>query len=239
MTHAQTDCLRTHMTTRGSSPRPILGCVSRRVSHGRPGLKPWVLQQMETRVPGPGGGSLQFPSAVETEMAVPEVQLPTPSQAVPVMDLRVATPGLNSGELDGFTLDTWTLVDSVVQTAINRRQPTGTPAGNSHQVILHGVEETRRDNRGEFEDMCSHLLLSSANIYLSVQQIFEGMFNDHTINWGRINVLLAFGGHLAQHCLMNGMGEVVESLTPWMTAFICTRLREWILEHGGWVGSTC
>ena len=189
---------------------------------------------MEIRVPGPGGGPLQFP--VETEMAVPEVLLPTPSQAV--IDRRVATPGLNSGELDGFTLDTWTLVDSVVQTAINRRQPTGTPAGNSHQVILHGVEETRRDNGGEFEDMCSHLVLSSANIYLSVQQIFEGMFDDNTINWGRINVLLAFGGHLAQHCLMNGMGGVVESLTPWMTAFICTRLREWILEHGGWVGST-
>ena len=190
---------------------------------------------MEIRVPGPGGGPLQFPPAVETEMAVPEVLLPRPSQAVRVAT-SISTPGLNSGELDGFTLDTWTLVDSVVQAAINRRQPTGTPACNSHQVILHGVEETRRNNRGEFEDMCSRLMLSSANIYLSVQQIFEETFNDNMINWGRIEVLLAFGGHLAQHCLMNGMGQVVESLTPWMTAFICTRLREWILEHGGWAG---
>lgn len=151
------------------------------------------------------------------------------------MGTRVPGPGLNSSELDDFTLDTGTLVEIVLQTAINGRQLTGTPTSNSHQVILHGVEEIRRNNRAEFESMCSRLEFSSANIYLSVQQIFEGIFDDN-INWGRIGVLLAFGGHLAQHCLMNGMGEVVESLTPWMVAFICTRLQEWILEHGGWVG---
>jgi len=152
------------------------------------------------------------------------------------MGTRVPGPGLNSSELDDFTLDTGTLVEIVLQTAINGRQLTGTPISNSHQVILHGVEEIRRNNRAEFESMCSHLEFSSANIYLRVQQIFEGIFDDNNINWGRIGVLLAFGGHLAQHCLMNSMGEVVESLTPWMVAFICTRLREWILEHGGWVG---
>ena len=152
------------------------------------------------------------------------------------MGTRVPGPGLNSSELDDFTLDTGTLVDLVLQTAINGRQLTGTPISNNHQVILHGVEEIRRNNRAEFESMCSRLEFSSANIYLRVQQIFEGIFDDNNINWGRIGVLLAFGGHLAQHCLMNSMGEVVESLTPWMVAFICTRLREWILEHGGWVG---
>ena len=177
------------------------------------------------------------------EMSVPD-DPPRPSSNQ--HDLRMVTPlsgspaprrvsrasVLNS---DSFVLETGIVVDACIQSAIRGQKASAEPLTGSHEVVLHCTEEIRRRNRENFEEMCSVLELSTSSIYRSVQQIFRAMFEDNTINWGRILSLLAFGGHLAQYCSKNRMGEVTESLTAWTSAFIYTRLQAWIVEHGGWV----
>lgn len=173
----------------------------------------------------PGPEDPPRPSSNQRDLGVPRS---------PASGRRSRASGLNLGTSDAFVLETSTLVEACIHAAI-REQPSVESRSFSHEVILLCTEEIRRKNKDNFEGMCTLLELSTSSLYSSVQQIFRAMFADNIINWGRILSLLAFGRHLAQHCSKNCVGKVTESLTAWITTFICTRLQAWIVDHGGWV----
>lgn len=105
---------------------------------------------------------------------------------------------------------------------------------NEVQTAVKSVSELREKNQQCFQEMSVELKLTIGDVYMKLQQVLGGIFQDNVINWGRIATVLAYGSHLAKFCTQNKLREVVESVTPWITIFISTRLKDWIIDNGGW-----
>ena len=146
---------------------------------------------------------------------------------------------LRLGERDEeFLRETNSLVGSCVRAAI--LTPEASEAyvrglSNEVQTAVKSVSELREKNQQCFQEMSVELKLTIGDVYMKLQQVLGGIFQDNVINWGRIATVLAYGSHLAKFCTQNKLREVVGSVTPWITIFISTRLKVWIIDNGGWV----
>ena len=141
-------------------------------------------------------------------------------------------PGNNG--LDTFTRETELLVEAAIQSALRGRITMPEALDRRLGPVVRRAFETGRENRETFEVLCGILDLDSASVYMSVQSVLENMFSDD-INVGRLVTLLAFGGHLAEHCQRTRRGEMVRSIAAWIPRFFEARLRSWIVGRGGWV----
>lgn len=170
-------------------------------------------------------------------MSAPEVLHTRASPLPPPVErtLLLLPPAQDAtvSENDAFGFETNSLVDACIQTAL--RGSHNVSLSSELQEIVRCVMDLERDNYESFEDMCVQLELSTASVYLSVEHVCAGIFDDNVINWGRVLTLLAFGGHLSRYCLLNRLGQVSDSLVQWILVFISLRLKGWILDHGGWV----
>lgn len=141
-------------------------------------------------------------------------------------------PGDNG--LDAFTRETQLLVEAVIQSTLRGRVTVPEALDRRLGPVVRRAFEIGRENRETFEVLCGILDLDSASVYMSVQSILENMFSDD-VNVGRLVTLLAFGGHLAEHCQRTRRGEMVRSVAAWIPRFLDARLRNWIVGRGGWV----
>lgn len=146
--------------------------------------------------------------------------------------LQGGEPGNNG--LDAFARETQLLVDAVIQSALRGRVTTPEALDRRLRSVVRHAFETGRENRETFEVLCGILDLDSASVYMSVQSVLENLFSDD-VNVGRLVTLLAFGGHLAEHCQRTRRGDMVRSITAWISHFFVARLRNWITGRGGWV----
>lgn len=55
-------------------------------------------------------------------------------------------------------------------------------------------------------------------------------------NWGRIVVLITFGGVVASHFVEVQRPEFVQHVARWIVLFIANKCLTWIRENGGWDG---
>ena len=147
------------------------------------------------------------------------------------------SPVVNMDPGDAFITDTKILVEACIQAALKGSVYNYGGLSSGLKDMVRCIVEMGRSNRDSFEEMCDQLELSTSNVYMSVHRVLSSIFDDGIVNWGRTVALLAFGGHLANFCSRNRLGEVVDSIAPWIAVFISSfmNLKGWVLEHGGWV----
>ena len=61
------------------------------------------------------------------------------------------------------------------------------------------------------------------------------VFDDGTINWGRVIALFSFGGATAVRCAIVNRQEIIGDIARIMTEIITNTLLHWIESQGGWV----
>ena len=144
---------------------------------------------------------------------------------------------------DSFSLEAEAIVSGCLEAAAfnspaSRGVNCAGASGKSVENIVKAVSQLRRAKSDMLEEMCIQLGPSPVTIHSRVFEVFDGIFDDGTINCGRILVFLAFGAHLASYCEKRQLGDTFDSLKAWITSFLHARLKGWIVAHGGWVSST-
>lgn len=103
----------------------------------------------------------------------------------------------------------------------------------SHIVVHSIASQIAEEKEQEFEDILYRLQLSEENLKLTYDTIVREIFRDG-INWGRILAFLVFSSALAVFCAQNQMESRVGDVVAWTETEMHTRLREWMIEKGGW-----
>ena len=88
--------------------------------------------------------------------------------------------------------------------------------------------------RSRFDDMIQKLHLTRDNAQDTFHAIVAETFSDGA-NWGRIVALFGFAGRFAIECFKNEMPEMVDHIVDWVTSYVNTVLRSWMLENKSWV----
>ncbi len=70
---------------------------------------------------------------------------------------------------------------------------------------------------------------------IQMQAIWDEIFIDGVINWGRILVIVAFAATLARHYyLSTGDEDYAEHIAYKTKEYFNDRLAPWVIEQGGW-----
>jgi len=68
--------------------------------------------------------------------------------------------------------------------------------------------------------------------------MFDRLFREGGIHWGRIITLLCFGYRLAITYLRRGVVGFFTNIISWVVKFVVSeRIAQWIADQGGWVRS--
>lgn len=63
------------------------------------------------------------------------------------------------------------------------------------------------------------------------------IFQDGTVNWGRVASLTSFGTAMCQYLKDKGRDNCVELVGEEISAYLLTHHKEWLVEHNSWVRS--
>ena len=108
------------------------------------------------------------------------------------------------------------------------------PVRKECEVLLGLSSEIEQKHDMLLKNMCNRLNVNSDNAYKTFCEVADEVFKDDC-NWGRIVVLYAFGGKLAEYCKNNNMEHMIDKVVSWVGNFI-SRKAQWIKDKGhGWV----
>lgn len=116
--------------------------------------------------------------------------------------------------------------------------PLQDPPNEIHLTMRDKGDEFEDLYKVQFQDLVEQLHVTHDTCYPMFKAVVEELFQGGT-NWGRVVALFAFSGSLATRCVEKGMAGLVDSIVDWVTQFIEQDLRQWIDQHGGWVGYHC
>ncbi|XP_028407026.1 apoptosis regulator BAX-like [Dendronephthya gigantea] len=86
-----------------------------------------------------------------------------------------------------------------------------------------------------YNELCSNLGFSPENLQEHFEGVAVNIFEDGTINWGRIVALLGFSVKVAEHFRSQGFGnEYDRFIVELTTNFIVIKTNSWIQFKGGW-----
>ncbi len=123
--------------------------------------------------------------------------------------------------------------DIVHYMANNRKHMTYT---NKHaKTMRRTVDEICERHDILFNGMMKKLHITKNNAKETFKNVIEELFNDNQYNWGRIVVVYAFGGRLAQFCVDSNMPDYVDTVGEIVGSYVMNNLGSWIREQGGWV----
>ncbi len=110
----------------------------------------------------------------------------------------------------------------------------------SERCVVFVVKKHLEENPGFFDSSCEELRFSATDFHSRLNEVWEGIFSDEKINWGRILTMLCFCRSASVYSQRVGLPpSAVESIAPWATTFICSTLKDWIVSEGGWVRDLC
>ncbi|XP_041725026.2 induced myeloid leukemia cell differentiation protein Mcl-1 homolog [Coregonus clupeaformis] len=66
--------------------------------------------------------------------------------------------------------------------------------------------------------------------------IATSLFDDGTVNWGRVASLAAFGYAVCQYWTEKGREDCVERVGDEISAYLLTDQRDWLVKHNSWEG---
>ena len=72
----------------------------------------------------------------------------------------------------------------------------------------------------------------------TLQKVFDEMFADNHLNWGRIVTAYVFGACVSDSLLQHRHDiELAEEVAKHVGSIVHTQAHEWVSTHGGWVSS--
>jgi hypothetical protein len=97
--------------------------------------------------------------------------------------------------------------------------------------------EVKHDNAKFFDALPENMninLNNAKSVYISVGKT---VFEDGTINWGRVYTVLTLAATWAVYFTEKGQLSVVPQIAQWFRELVETELVDWIVEQGGWDAS--
>lgn len=88
-------------------------------------------------------------------------------------------------------------------------------------------------NNTQLNHLIGSIRVTPETAYKTFVSVAAQIFEDGTINWGRIVTLFYFAYKLAIQVL-NRL-PLFDIIIGWVTRFVADRLARWILARGGWV----
>ena len=102
------------------------------------------------------------------------------------------------------------------------------------ELMLRLTNEIEMKHEMVLKNMCNRLNVNSDNASRIFCEVAEEIFRDG-INWGRIIVLYAFGGKLAEHCKQTNNEQLIDKVGLWVGSYVAKK-SSWIRDSGkGWV----
>ncbi|XP_076468585.1 bcl-2-like protein 2 isoform X2 [Babylonia areolata] len=90
-----------------------------------------------------------------------------------------------------------------------------------------------------FSDSLNHMIrrldLTPENGQERVTEVMEEIFSDG-VSWGRIAAMVEFAAKLSVRCAQKDEHHLVLPIVDWVSNYVDTRLKSWIVEHNGWTG---
>jgi len=120
-----------------------------------------------------------------------------------------------------------------------------------YPCLKRNTEKVMTNTAIAFDGMCKALELERdevpeadrcAEIRRALKTIADSMFVDSCTNWGRVVTLIAFGCHLAKHCVENKgqeeAEEVAREISYFLADYLDNEFSEKLRSLGGWAALT-
>ncbi|XP_047134886.1 apoptosis regulator BAX [Hydra vulgaris] len=106
--------------------------------------------------------------------------------------------------------------------------------GTVNKEVAHCLKRIGDDlvNNHQLNDLISLIHVTPKTAYETFYDVASHVFEDGTINWGRIATLFYFAYKLAIQVIKQL--SLVEIVIGWVQKFVIDRLAQWIAERGGW-----
>jgi len=103
------------------------------------------------------------------------------------------------------------------------------------ELMLRLTEEMGSKYEPILSNMINRLNLNSENAHNIFSEVVEEIFRDR-VNWGRVIMVYAFGGKIAEHCKQTNNEQMIEKVGLWVGNSVAKK-SSWIKESGrGWNG---
>lgn len=104
------------------------------------------------------------------------------------------------------------------------------------QRAMRGLGDELESRFSEsINEMVSRLQLTPENGQEKMTTVMDEIFADG-VAWGRLAALVEFAGKLSVCCVQQSRPQLVRSIVDWVSNYVDTRLRTWIVENNGWEG---
>lgn len=135
---------------------------------------------------------------------------------------------------EDFYLETKRIVTACVQMPITAGEVTQ-ELSEQQQRLIELVDSRVRINEEFFRNTCVELRLTATDVHDKLMDVWQGIFQDGIINSGRIVALLCFSQYVTVYARVEGLPSITASVPHWASVFINSHLKNWIVDHGGWV----
>lgn len=139
-----------------------------------------------------------------------------------------------------FTRAVDLLREEVAYTAISARRLSGNVPKNFSLFfyvsevakVLQKIGDDMSNNRN-LNHLISEIQVTPNTAYKTFVSVAAQIFQDGTINWGRIVTLFYFAYKLALQCV--NQLPLIDLIIGWVTKYVTETLAGWIAARGGWV----
>lgn len=150
------------------------------------------------------------------------------------LDQETQTPG-STTPMDKVRQTAEVIASDVIATFED--DSTKTPQNRYCKTMRRTVKEMSDRHNFAFKSMVQKLNVNDTNMtnaFSTFVSVADEIFEDGTINWGRIVAVYTFASRLAAHCKKHNP-ESEERIALYAGKYVASKLGKWILDNGGWV----
>ncbi|XP_061164871.1 bcl-2-like protein 1 [Saccostrea echinata] len=107
------------------------------------------------------------------------------------------------------------------------------PQNRYCKTMRRTVKEMSDRHNIAFKSMVQKLNVNDTNAFPTFVSVADEIFEDGTINWGRIVAVYTFAARLAVHCKKYSP-DSEERIALYAGKYVASKLGKWILDNGGW-----
>lgn len=108
------------------------------------------------------------------------------------------------------------------------------PQNRYCKTMRRTVKEMSDRHNIAFKSMVQKLNVNDTNAFSTFVSVADEIFEDGTINWGRIVAVYTFASRLAAHCKKHSP-DSEERIALYAGKYVASKLGKWIHDNGGWV----
>ncbi|XP_022334499.2 anti-apoptotic protein NR13-like [Crassostrea virginica] len=107
------------------------------------------------------------------------------------------------------------------------------PQNRYCKTMRRTVKEMSDRHNIAFKSMVQKLNVNDTNAFSTFVSVADEIFEDGTINWGRIVAVYTFASRLAAHCKKHSP-DSEERIALYAGKYVASKLGKWIHDNGGW-----